>query len=130
MEHATSASSISQLDGELGGFLITADWALVHFRTKSLRNSFARQRCKFNTACAALGQGATVGILVLAIVGSWLTMSPARFLKDSLAVPNTGAVIFVLILIFVVPSVVSTAVCHSVAVRTTVTPIRSAVVVR
>lgn len=42
-------------------------------------------------------------------------MSLARFPKDSLAVPNTGAVIFVLILIFVVPSVVSTAVCHSVA---------------
>ncbi len=58
---------------------------------------------------------ATVGILALAVVGCWLVMSLARFPKDWLTVPNTGAVVAVLVLTFVVPSVVSTAICFSVA---------------
>ena len=58
---------------------------------------------------------ATVGILALAVVGSWLAMSLARFPKDWLTVPNTGAVVFVLFLTFVAPSVISTAICYSVA---------------
>lgn len=58
---------------------------------------------------------ATVGIVALAIVASWLAVSLSRFPKDWLTVPNTGLVVFVLLLTFVVPTVVSTAICYSVA---------------
>ncbi len=58
---------------------------------------------------------ATIGIVALAIVSSWLAVSLNRFPKDWLTVPNTGVVFFVLVLTFVVPTVVSTAICYSVA---------------
>jgi hypothetical protein len=58
---------------------------------------------------------ATIGIVVLAIVASWLVVSLNRFPKQWLTVPNTGMVVFVLILTFAVPTVVSTAICNSVA---------------
>jgi hypothetical protein len=94
--------------------IIAVDCALVYLRTKSLRNSLLDTAAPTQLALRSV-KVATVGILVLAIVGSWLTMSLARFPKDWLTVPNTGAVVFVLILTFIVPSVVSTAICHSVA---------------
>jgi hypothetical protein len=58
---------------------------------------------------------ATVGILVLAIISSWLAVSLARFPKNWLTTPHIGVVTFVLILTFVVPTVVSMAICYSVA---------------
>ena len=94
--------------------IIAIDGVLVHLRTKSLRKSLLDAAAPTQLALRSV-KVATIGILVLAIVGSWLTMSLARFPKEWLTVPNTGAVVFVLILTFVVPSVVTTAICHSVA---------------
>lgn len=94
--------------------IIAVDCALVYLRAKSLRKSLLDTAAPTRLALRSL-KVAAVGILVLAMVGSWLTMSLARFPKDWLTVPNTGAVVFVLILTFVVPSVVSTAICYSVA---------------
>jgi hypothetical protein len=54
-------------------------------------------------------------VIVLAIVASWLAVSLNRFPKDWLTAPNRGLVVFVLVLTFVVPVVVSTAICYSVA---------------
>jgi hypothetical protein len=54
-------------------------------------------------------------MLVLAIIGSWLALSLARLPKDWLTGPNTAAVTFALILTFVLPTIVSTAICYSVA---------------
>src|SRR6478672_1970294 len=48
---------------------------------------------------------ATVGIVALAIVASWLAVSLSRFPKDWLTVPNTGLVVFVLLLTFVVHTI-------------------------
>lgn len=53
--------------------------------------------------------------VILAIVASWLAISLARFPAGWLTVPNIAVVIFVLVLTFVVPAVVSTAICYSVA---------------
>ncbi len=94
--------------------IIAVDGALVYVRTKSLRNSLLDTAEPTKLALRSV-KVAVVGILGLAIVGSWLTMSLARFPKDWLTVPNTGAVVFVLILTYIVPSVISTAICHSVA---------------
>jgi MFS family permease len=94
--------------------IIVVDFALVYLRTKSLRNSLLDTAVPTQLALRSV-KVASVGILGLAIIGSWLTMSLARFPKDWLTVPNTGAVVFVLLLTYIVPSVVSTAICYSVA---------------
>lgn len=94
--------------------IIAVDFALVYLRTRSLRSSLLDTASPTQLALRSV-KVATVGILALAVVGSWLAMSLARFPKEWLTVPNTGAVVFVLILTFVVPSVISTAICYSVA---------------
>ena len=94
--------------------IIAVDFALVYLRTRSLRSSLLDTASPTQLALRSV-KLATVGILALAVVGSWLAMSLARFPKEWLTVPNTGAVVFVLILTFVVPSVISTAICYSVA---------------
>ena len=98
----------------LAALIIALDFRLVYVRTRSLRRSLLDTAAPTRLALRSV-KVATVGILVLAMVGSWLAMSLARFPKDWLTVPNTGAVVFVLILTFVVPSVISTAICYSVA---------------
>ena len=58
---------------------------------------------------------ATVGIVVLAVVASWMAVSLSRVPKDWLTVPNAAVVVFVLLLSYVVPIIVSTAICNSTA---------------
>ena len=58
---------------------------------------------------------ATVTLLALAIVASWLAVSLARFPQGWLTEPNIGFVVFVAILTFVLPTIVATAICYSVA---------------
>lgn len=94
--------------------IIAVDLVLVYLRTRSLRRSLRDSASPTRVALRSV-KVATVGILALAVVGCWLVMSLARFPKDWLTVPNTGAVVAVLVLTFVVPSVVSTAICFSVA---------------
>ncbi|MCB0943041.1 MAG: hypothetical protein KDB72_22705 [Mycobacterium sp.] len=94
--------------------IIAVDLALVHLRTRSLRRSLRDTGSPTQVTLRSV-KVATIGIVGLAVVGCWLVMSLARFPKDWLTVPNTGAVVAVLVLTFVVPSVVSTAICYSVA---------------
>ncbi|HNF05894.1 MAG TPA: hypothetical protein PL146_10950 [Mycobacterium sp.] len=94
--------------------IIAVDLALVYLRTKSLRRSLRDTGSPTEVALRSV-KVASIGILGLAVVGCWLVMSLARFPKEWLTVPNTGAVVAVLVLTFVVPSVVSTAICYSVA---------------
>lgn len=94
--------------------IIAIDFVLVYLRTKSLRGSLRDTGSPTQVALRSV-KVATLGILALAVVGCWLVMSLARFPKDWLTVPNTGAVVAVLVITFVVPSVVSTAICYSVA---------------
>ena len=94
--------------------VIVVDFVVVYLRTKALRESLADTSEQTLLALRSL-KVATVGIVALAIVSSWLAVSLNRFPKDWLTVPNTGVVFFVLVLTFVVPTVVSTAICYSVA---------------
>jgi ABC-type xylose transport system permease subunit len=90
------------------------DFALVYARTRALRKSLADNTEPTLLALRSI-KVATVGTVVLAVVVSWLGVSLARLPKDWLTAPNTGIVIGVLILTFVVPTVVSTSICYSVA---------------
>ena len=94
--------------------VIVVDAVLVHLRTRDLRKSLADKGETTRLALRSI-KVATVAMLGLAIAGSWLSVSLARFPKDWLTVPNGGVVAFVLALTFVLPTVVSTAICYSVA---------------
>lgn len=94
--------------------VILIDFAVVYVRTRMLRRSLADTSEQTRLALRSI-KVATVAIVVLAIVASWLAVSLSRFPKEWLTVPNTGLVVSVLVLTFVVPTVVSTAICYSVA---------------
>ena len=94
--------------------IILVDFVLVYLRTRTLRSALLDVADPTRLALRSI-KVATVTMVVLSIVGSWLVMSLARFPKDWLTAPNTGAVVFVLVLTFVVPTVVSTGICYSVA---------------
>ncbi|BBY66528.1 hypothetical protein [Mycolicibacterium helvum] len=94
--------------------IILGDLALVYVRTRALRKSLLDVEQPTVLTLRAI-RFATVGMTALAIVGAWLTMSINRFPKDWLTTPNMGLVIFALVLTYVVPSLVSTAICNSVA---------------
>ena len=94
--------------------VIVVDFFLIYLRTKSLRKSLADTKEPTHLALRSL-KVATIGMVVLSIVASWLAVSLARFPKDWLSTPNTGIVMFVLVLTAVLPTVVSVAICNSVA---------------
>lgn len=94
--------------------IVVVDFVMVFVRNRSLRASLADTGQPTRLALRSLWV-ATVGMLALAIVSSWLALTLARFPKDWLTVPNTALVLAVLVLTFVVPTVVSTAICYSVA---------------
>ena len=58
---------------------------------------------------------ATVCMVVLAIGASWLAVTLARLPKEWLTAPNNAVVMLVLVLTYVFPTIVSTAICYSVA---------------
>lgn len=94
--------------------LILVELYLVYVRTKALRTSVLDVSAPTQLAIRSI-KVATVGMVVLSIVGSWLVMTLARLPKEWLTVPNAAAVVFVLLLTFVAPAVVSTGICYSVA---------------
>ncbi|MBS1693415.1 MAG: hypothetical protein JST91_14465 [Actinobacteria bacterium] len=93
--------------------VIVVDFVLVYVRCRSLRTSLADVSRPTRLALRSI-RVATIGMTGLAIVSSWLALTLARLPKDWLTVPNTAIVVFVLVLTFVVPTVVSTAICYSV----------------
>jgi hypothetical protein len=107
--------------------VIVVDFFLVYVRAKALRMSLADTAEPTRLALRSI-RVATVCTVILAILASWLAVSLARLPKDWLTAPNTGIVIVVLALTFVLPTIVSTAICYSVAStrRASVTVRRSA----
>ena len=94
--------------------VILADFVLVYVRTKTLRRSLADSDAPTRLALRSI-KVATIATVILAISASWLAVSLARIPKDWLTEPNTGVVVFVLSLTFVLPTIVATAICYSVA---------------
>ena len=94
--------------------VILANFALVYVRTKTLRKSLADTSEPTRLARRSI-KVATVTTLGLAIVASWLAVSLARFPQGWLTEPNIGFVVFVVALTYVLPTVVATAICYSVA---------------
>jgi hypothetical protein len=98
----------------VAALVIAVNCWLVFIRTKALKRSLLNPAEQTRLELRSI-RVATVGMLVLAIIGSWLALSLARLPKDWLTGPNTAAVTFVLILTFALPTIVSTAICYSVA---------------
>ena len=94
--------------------VIVADFMLVYVRTRTLRRSLADSAVPTRLVLRSI-KVATVCTLVLAIAASWLALSLARFPKVWLTQPNTGVVAGVLVLTLVLPTIVATAICYSVA---------------
>ena len=94
--------------------VILANFAVVYVRTKTLRKSLADTSEPTRLALRSI-KVATVTTLGLAIIASWLAVSLARFPQSWLTEPNIGFVVFVVTLTYVLPTVVATAICYSVA---------------
>jgi hypothetical protein len=94
--------------------VIVADFVLVYVRTKMLRRSLADSGAPTRLALRSI-KVATIATLILAIGASWLAVSLARIPKTWLTDPAAGLTAFILILTFVLPTIVSTAICYSVA---------------
>jgi hypothetical protein len=94
--------------------VIVADFLLVYVRTKTLRKSLTDSDVPTRLALRSI-KVATIATVILAIAASWLAVSLARMPKPWLTEPNVGLVGLVLILTFVLPTIVATAICYSVA---------------
>ena len=96
------------------GLIILLDFVVVYRRTRVLHSSLLDAAQPTLLALRSI-KVAIISMLILAMAGSWLAMSLARTPKDWLTQPHYLAVGLVLLIAAVVPSVVSTAVCYSVA---------------
>jgi hypothetical protein len=94
--------------------VIVVDLVLVYVRTTALRMSLADTAETTSLALRSI-KVATVCTVILAVGGSWLAVSLARLPEEWLTAPNTGIVVLVLLLTLVLPTVVSTSICYSVA---------------
>jgi hypothetical protein len=94
--------------------VIIADFVLVYVRTQTLHRSLADSTAPTRLALRSI-KVATIATVVLAIGASWLGVSLARIPKGWLTDPAAGLVAFVLTLTFVLPTIVATAICYSVA---------------
>jgi hypothetical protein len=101
---------------------ILLDFGLVYIRTKTLNRSLANTAEPTQLALRSI-KIATVGTLFLAVAASWLAVSLARFPVGWLVAPNRAFVTFVFVLALIVPTVISTAICYSVA-STDESPVR------
>jgi ABC-type spermidine/putrescine transport system permease subunit II len=87
---------------------------VVYIRTKNLNRSLANAAEPTQLALRSI-KVATVGTLFLAVAASWLAVSLARLPIGWLTTPNRAFVMFVFVLSLVVPTIISTAACYSVA---------------
>lgn len=90
---------------------ILVNLALVYLRTKALRTSLVDAAEPTVLALRSL-KIATVCTVVLAIVASWLAITLNRIPDQWLTAPSTGLVVIVVVLTFVLPTVVSIAICN------------------
>jgi hypothetical protein len=94
--------------------VIGVNFTLVYVRTRTLRRSLADTSEPTRLALRSI-KVATVTTLGLAIAASWLAVSLARFPQGWLTEPNIVFVVFVVILTCILPTIVATAICYSVA---------------
>jgi hypothetical protein len=94
--------------------VILLDFVVVYIRTKNLNRSLTNTAETTQLALRSI-KVATVGTLVLAVAASWLAVSLARLPAGWLTTPNRAFVGFVVVLSLLVPTIISTAACYSVA---------------
>ncbi|MEC4762941.1 hypothetical protein [Mycobacterium sherrisii] len=93
---------------------IIVDLVVVYIRTRNLNRSLSNTAEPTQLALRSI-QVATVGTLFLAVAASWLAVTLARLPGGWLTTPNRGFVVFVFVLALLVPTIISTAACYSVA---------------
>ncbi|WP_396929478.1 hypothetical protein [Mycolicibacterium sp.] len=93
--------------------VVLVDARLVAVRSLRLRRSLINPAESTLLAMRSI-RFATVSMLVLAIVASALAGSASRIPKEFLTAPHIGVVITGLVAGFVLPAIVSTAICYSV----------------
>lgn len=94
--------------------VILLDFVVVYIRTRNLNRSLANTAEPTQLALRSI-KVATVGTLFLAVAASWLAVSLARLPTGWLTAPNRAFVTFVFLLSLLVPTIISTAACYSVA---------------
>lgn len=87
---------------------------VVRVRNNSLRRSLLATASPTVLRIHSL-ELVTIAMAALAIVGSWLTVSVNRIPEDWLTTPSPAVTVVVVALGFVVPSLIATAICYSVA---------------
>ncbi|WP_301148504.1 hypothetical protein [Mycobacterium simiae] len=93
---------------------IVVDLVVVYIRTRNLNRSLSNTAEPTQLALRSI-KVATVGTLFLAVAASWLAVTLARLPSGWLTTPNRGFVMFVFVLALLVPTIISTASCYSVA---------------
>lgn len=93
---------------------IVVDLVVVYVRTRNLNRSLSNTAEPTQLALRSI-KVATVGTLFLAVAASWLAVTLARLPSGWLTTPNRGFVMFVFVLALLVPTIISTASCYSVA---------------
>lgn len=93
---------------------IVVDLVVVYVRTRNLNRSLSNTAEPTQLALRSI-KVATVGTLFLAVAASWLAVTLARLPSGWLTAPNRGFVMFVFVLALLVPTIISTASCYSVA---------------
>lgn len=93
---------------------IAVDLVVVYIRTRNLNRSLSNTAEPTQLALRSI-KVATVGTLFLAVAASWLAVTLARLPSGWLTTPNRGFVMFVFVLALLVPTIISTASCYSVA---------------
>jgi hypothetical protein len=94
--------------------VVVADFCFVYIRTKALRSSLADSTAETSLALRSI-KIATVLTVVLAVAGGFVAVSLPRLPDSWLTTPGIPEVTIALVLIFVLPTVVSAAICYSVA---------------
>jgi len=98
----------------LAAIVILLNFTLVYRRTRALHSSLLDAAVPTLLTLRSI-KIAIIGMLALAVLGSWFAMSLARLPKEWLTAPHISIVLCILIVGAVLPSVVSTAICYSVA---------------
>ena len=94
--------------------VVVAQFVLIVRGTRALRRSI-RNPGEITHLSLRSVQVATIGTGVLAVTSAWLAVSLARLPKAWLTEPSSLFVGLVLLLSFVLPAVVATAICRSVS---------------
>lgn len=93
---------------------VLVEFRFVYVRTRELRRSLATTAEETRLALRSI-KVATIGLIGLAVAAGWLALSAPRLPREWMTEPGLGVVGVVVVLSFVVPVFVATAICHSVA---------------